>query len=132
MRSLGLLLLLIPHKGPEFSNFGIDLIVEVEPILLPIPNLQQVVIQGLLGNAYLLSSSLQWFLDVVPELIIKPSVKFPPECYLLDHFADLLLLVLAVHIVLLVFHTLLLNQRLDDQFAFSPHLQSHLLSGRRY
>ena len=71
-------MLLVPI--PQDANLVILVLIEVEPILLSIPQLQEVVVQRLLRDAYLLSSIFQG--DTLVH--IQPS----PLTYLDHHLAN--------------------------------------------
>jgi hypothetical protein len=93
--------------------------------------LKQVVIKGLLGDADFLCCGFERFLDIVSELIIEASVKFAPQSNFLDDFCDLLLLVLVVDVVFVVLDSLLLDERLDDEFALGPYFEGELRGAMR-
>ena len=52
-------LLLLPDKIPEYAYFFIVVLVEVKPIAMTEPDLEQVVVETLLRNVYLLCRLLQ-------------------------------------------------------------------------
>jgi hypothetical protein len=94
-------LLLISDKSPEFTNFTVILLIEIKAILFSIPNLQQVVIECFLGDADFLSCTFKRLLEIIPILIIEPSVELPPESNLLNNLTNpLFLLPLAVLLLL--------------------------------
>ena len=107
--SLRLFLFLVTHESSQLSYLRVHLLVEVEAVFLAVSNLQKIVVEGLLGDAHFLGGCLKRFLNVVSKLIVKPRVKLSPQGHLLDHLANLLLLVFAVDIVLVVFYALFLD-----------------------
>lgn len=122
-------LLLISDKSPEFTNFTVILLIEIKAILFPIPNLQQVVIECFLGDADLLSGTFKRLLEIIPILIIEPSIELPPESNLLNNLTNpLFLLPLAVLLLLEIFILvlLLLNECIDGNFLFVPNLDPKL------
>ena len=107
--SLRLFLFLVTHKSSQLSYLRAHLLVEVEAVFLAVSNIQKVVVEGLLGDAHFLGGCLKRFLDVVSKLIVEPGVELSPQGHLLDHLANLLLLVFVVGILLVVFYALLLD-----------------------
>lgn len=45
-------LLGITHEGTQLADLSVDVAVEIEPVLLSAADLQQIVVEGLLGDAY--------------------------------------------------------------------------------
>lgn len=75
-------LLVLLHEGSQHSYFGVSVELEVEPIFLGQPQVQEVVVEGLLGDAYLPGCRLQSM--NLFAVCVEGLVQAPPEAHFLD------------------------------------------------
>lgn len=80
-------LLLVLHEGAEGAHLLVPVLLKVKAVLLAKPQLEQVVVQGLLADANLAGSVLQRVPHQV-SVSVDSVVEFSPQGDLLDDVGD--------------------------------------------
>ena len=98
------LCLLFLDIGAKDAHFVVLVLLEIEPELFAEPQLQEVVVQGLLRHPHLLGSVFERVPKQVSFVVVHTVVEFPPETHLLDDLLNrpflgaLLLVHMRVHL----------------------------------
>ena len=94
--SLVVLVFVLLDKAAELPYFLCLSFVEVETVPFSVPDLQEVVIEGLFYYPYLGGRSFQVHVNHLSRLVQEARVQLSPESHFLDHFLNCFLLLLCL------------------------------------